>query len=61
MATNLNFLITITLQPDGVNLRYLKLRSFDPTEFAYFEISKVYNIGLQRYRAGGQVIKSKNL
>jgi len=33
MATNLNFLITITLQPDGVSIRYLNLDQFDPTEF----------------------------
>ena len=58
MATNLNFLITITLQPDGVSLRYLDHLI---QQNSYFEISKVYNIGLQRYRAGGQVIKSKNL
>ena len=32
-----------------VNLWYFKLR-FDLTEFIVWNISKVYNIGLQRYR-----------
>ena len=28
-TTNLNFLISISLHPDGINLRYFKLRIFD--------------------------------
>ena len=47
-ATNSNLLIPISLQPDGVGLYYFKLTLFDLTEFIV-EISKVYNIGLQRY------------
>ena len=31
-ATNSNFVIPISLQPDGVNLKYFKLTLFDLTE-----------------------------
>ena len=31
-ATKSNLLIPISLQPDWVNLRYFKLRLFNPTE-----------------------------
>ena len=33
LATNSNFLIPISLQPDGVNLRYYKLGLFDTAQF----------------------------
>ena len=45
-----NFLISIFLQPDGVNLWYFKLRLFDLGEFLVWHIYKSYNIGLQRFR-----------
>ena len=41
-----NVSIPISLQPDGVNLKYFKLKLFDLTKFT--EISKVYDVGLQR-------------
>ena len=44
---NSNRLIPIYLQPDGVNLWYFKFRLYDKLEFIYFEISKVYDNGLQ--------------
>ena len=44
LCNNLNFLNPILLQPDGV---HFKLKLSDTTEF---EVSKVSNIGLQRYR-----------
>ena len=37
-ATNLNFLTPISLQPDGVNLWYFKLRLFDLTELIVWNI-----------------------
>ena len=38
-AMNSNFLISISLQPDGVNLRYVNLRLIDLTEFIVWNIS----------------------
>ena len=52
-ATTSNFVIPISYQPDGVYLRYFKLRLFESTEFI-IEISKVYDIGLQRNRVCGK-------
>ena len=49
-ATKLNGLIPISLQPDGLNLRYFKFKIFDLTEFIILK-SKVYDIGLQKYRS----------
>ena len=37
-ATNSNFLIPKSVQPNSVNLRYFKLRFFDPTEFIVWNI-----------------------
>ena len=45
--TNLSFQIPISLQPDGVNLRYFKPRLFDPTDFMDWK-SKDFDIGLQK-------------
>ena len=36
LATNSNYLLS--LQPDGENLRYFKLRLIDPTEFIVWNI-----------------------
>ena len=33
LIEKLNFLLFISLQPDGVNLNYFKFRKFYPTEF----------------------------
>ena len=41
-------LVPIYFKSDGLNLRYFKLRLFELTKFM-FEMSKVYDIGLQRY------------
>ena len=49
LLTNLNFLTLFSLYPESVNLRYIILRSIDLKNLK-FEISKVYKIGLQRYR-----------
>ena len=48
-ATNSNSLIPISLKSVDVNLRYFKLRPFDQQN-SQFEITKVYDIGLHRYR-----------
>ena len=48
-ATNSNFLVPISLQPDGVNLWFFEIIPFDLKEFTVLNI-KVYAIGLQRYR-----------
>ena len=56
-ATTSNFLISISLQSVGINLWYFKLRLFDLTEF---EISKVYDIGLPRYRDKNIWVRGKN-
>ena len=37
-ATNSNFLIPISRQPDGGNPWYFKLRLFDLTEFIFWNI-----------------------
>ena len=37
-ATTSNSLIPISLEPDGVNLSYLKLYAFDLTEFIVWNI-----------------------
>ena len=47
VAPNSNVLIPISLQPDGANLWYFKLRLLDLTEFIALKISKIYGIGLQ--------------
>ena len=44
-ATNSNFRISISLQPDGLNLLYFNLKLFDPREFIVLNISKVYDTG----------------
>ena len=49
IVTNSNCLIPISLKPKGLNFWNLKLRLFSVTETICFEISKVYEIGLQRY------------
>ena len=38
---NYNFLITISLQQNGVNLYYFKLRQFDRTEFKVSNIESL--------------------
>ena len=43
------FVISISLQPNNVSLRYFKLRIFDLTAFIVLNI-KLYDIVLQRYR-----------
>ena len=43
LATNLKFLIPISLEYDSVSIWYFKLRLFDLTEFM-FELSKVLKI-----------------
>ena len=45
VATNSNFQISISLQPDGLNLLYFNLKLFDPREFIVLNISKVYDTG----------------
>ena len=52
--------MSIFLQSDGVNLWYFKLRLFNLTE-ALFEILKVNEIGLQRYRNVELVAKTQIL
>jgi len=46
---NSKFPIPISLQPESVSLCHFKLRLFGLTEFIA-EISKIYDIVLQRYR-----------
>ena len=41
-GTNSNFLIPISLQPDGVGLRYFKLTLFDLTELVVFNHKAIY-------------------
>ena len=48
-ATNSEFLILISLQPNVVNLRYFN-QCFCKIKWSKFEISKVYIINSQRYR-----------
>ena len=43
-ATNWNFLITISLQPYGVNLWYFKLRFFDLREFIVWNIPSLRHL-----------------
>ena len=50
-ATNSNFLIHISVQPDGVGYWFFKVRLFDLTEFI-IEMFKVYAMGLQRLGIG---------
>ena len=45
LATNLTFLIPISLQLDQVNLRYFKLRLFYPTEFIVWNINMPTTLG----------------
>ena len=42
-ATNSNFLILISWQPDGGNAWYFKLRLFDLTEFIVWNIKRLRN------------------
>ena len=46
IATNLNVLMPISLQHNGVDLRYLKLRLVDLTKLK----PKVFDITLQKYK-----------
>ena len=48
-ATNLKFLIPISFKPDDVNIFNLNL-NYLVLQNSYIEISKVYDILLQRYR-----------
>ena len=51
ICTNSSFLIHISLQYDGANLRYFKLKLFNITDFK-FEKSKVFDckeIGIIKY------------
>ena len=49
-ATNSHFLIPISLEPNVVNLWYFKLILFDLAKVIAWKMSKVYDIGIQRYR-----------
>ena len=62
LATNSDFLITISLQLDGVNLLYFKLRLFDITEFIVWNIfsrfrSFLYTITLRERSKGVYHVK----
>ena len=47
-ATNFNFLIPISFQPDGLIACEISSLDFLILQNSQFEISKVYNIGLER-------------
>ena len=47
-ATNSNFLIPMSLQPEGVNLLYFKLTTIFLTDFKVSIIKGLYDTGLQR-------------
>ena len=46
---NLNFLFPLSLQPDGENLSYFKLVSFDLKKIFLWK-SEVHDIGFRKYR-----------